>query len=80
MFQINAPFGGRLFEGAFILKILKRGGGVYSRGAFKRRGAFNRSNTVDDFFLYQNINSKVGRINLNKENEIKFDKNVNNCK
>ena len=32
MFQINAPFGGgRLFEGAFIFKILEK-------GAFKRRG------------------------------------------
>ena len=46
MFQINAPFGGggafirgrRLIEGAFILKILKKGGGVYSRGRLKEGG------------------------------------------
>ena len=52
MFLINALLDrGRLFEGAFkrggrLLNFCEFKGGVYSRGAFKRRGAFNRSITV----------------------------------
>ena len=41
---------------------LKKGGGIYSRGVLKRRGAFNRSITVfNDFFVTvgSNLASKI---------------------
>ena len=62
MFQINAPFGGggRLIEGGVYFLNFEKGGGVYSRGAFKRRGAFNRSNTVIMMFTLEEENFPGG--------------------